>query len=343
MKKVLALLLALMMLAALVGCGQGGAKKEEEKSFSFTLGTTSAADDLQTKALERFAANVKEKTDGKIDITVYPASMLGDANAEMEAMIAGTQDMFMESEAGYLDAYGVHEAAAMGVATTATPSQAKTLAESAYMASLREKFRELNGVVTISYNWYRNPIVIASTKKLEKVEDFQGVKLRVVPSEITIKTYGALGFKCTSISYNEVYLSLSQGVVDATICPFDGYYTMKFYEVAPYCLYFGSNTWMNLWMNEAKYNQLSDNQKAIFKECAEEAGVWYTNEAAAARQPYIDACEAAGCQFIDVSDEMLQECLDLMAVVSYEQEDAGVIPKGSYDKMIAASLGQDVS
>jgi len=339
MKKIIAILLVLCVVISLSAVAFAD---EKEKSFNFTLGTTSAADDLQSKALERFAENVKEKTDGKIKITVYPASMLGDANAEMEAMIAGTQDMFMESESGYLDAYGVHEAAAMGMSSTATPEQAKTLSQSAYMASLREKFRELNGVVTLCYNWYRNPIVIGSTKRLEKIEDFEGVKLRVVPSEITIKTYGSLGFKCTSISYNEVYLSLSQGVVDATICPFDGYYTMKFYEVAPYCLYFGSNTWMNIWMNEARYNQLSDNQKAILKECGEEAGEWYTEQAALARQPYIDACEAAGCEFIECSDELLREALDRMAVVSYEEEAAGNYPAGSYDKLVAASLGEEV-
>lgn len=338
MKKVLALILALSMIFAL--CAVSASAEEKEKKVKLTLGTTSAADDIQTQVLEEFAANVKEKSNGSIEISVYPASMLGDATAEFDSTIAGTQDMFMESESGYYDQYGVHEAVTLGLGCAMTTDQAITFSNSDFMKNCRDSFREQNGLVTLGYNWYRNQIVVASKEKLENLDDIKGVKLRAVPSEQTVKCYGALGFQCTTIAYNEVYLSLSQGVVDATMCPFDGYYTMKFYEVAPYCLEFGSVTNNALWMNEAKFNTLSDNQKQILMDCCAEAGEVYTQRVADVRADYQAQCEAAGCEFIPCSDELLNQCLDIFAEQAYAMEAEGYMPVGTFDEAKAQSLGE---
>lgn len=352
MKRFFAMLFTITMIFALAACGQsappaanGGSPAStspaaKEPKMTLSLGTTSSAEDLQTQALERFAKNVQERTGGNITINVSPASQLGDAVAEIEALISGTQDMFMESEIAYMYTYGISDLGVEGLGIVATPEQLKNLVNSPEMDEYREEFRKKNGIVTLTHNWYRNPIVIASKQPLNTLADFQGVKLRVVPSPMTIKSFGALGFQPTSIAYNETYLSLSQGVVDGAICPFDGYYSMGFYEVAPYCLYLGSNTNNIIWMNESKYNQLSDNQKQILKECGDEAGDWYTEAVAAVRQDYVAKCETGGATFIEASDELKEQCAAIWADLAHELEAAGEITPGAFDKLMEVSLGK---
>ena len=131
MKKILALVLALVMVFAMTACGAkteapAGDTPASDPVVKLTLGTTSAAEDLQTKALEKFAELAKEKSGGSIQISVFPASQLGDAVTEMESVIAGGQDMFMESELTYLNNYGIKELGAESFGPVATREKIKT-------------------------------------------------------------------------------------------------------------------------------------------------------------------------------------------------------------------------
>lgn len=340
MKKFTSLLLCAVFLLSLAACGQSpaGGPTSNEPKLTLSLGTTSAADDLQTKALERFAKNVSEKTNGNITINVLPASQLGDAVTEMESMISGGQDMFCEAELTYMYNYGIEACAVECFGVVDTTEAITKFSGSDTAKELREDFRKLNGIVTVGYNFYRQPIVMATKMPLATMDDFAGVKLRVVPSEATIAAYEALGFSPTSVAYSEVYLSLSQGVIEGTIAPLDAMYTMKFYEQAPYILKLGTAvTNVAIWMNEAKYNQLSDSQKQIIAECCAEAGDWYTQENTTVVDGYVAAMEAAGAVVAEPSAELLAQCSQRWSELAKQYEADGKVPAGSYDKLYSAA------
>lgn len=338
MKKLLSMTLAVVMLAMFLVSTQALA---EEKKFAMTLGTTSAAQDLQTKALEMVAQRANELSGGTLTISVFPASQLGDANAQMESMIVGSQDMFMESQLAYMASYGVPELYVESFGLMRTRERLQKFLESDLFAEYKEKFREANGVVIISNNYYRNPIVLGFKDQLTELEDFEGYKLRVIPSESTLFTFQALGFNPTSVSYNEVYLALSQGVVQGTLAPFDGMYSMKFYEVAPYILKLApSLTNMCIYMNEKKWNMLSDNQRAILKQAGDEAGDWYTEQVAAVYATYAAEMEAGGAVIMEPSQELSDAADEIWAAAAKEYEALGKLPEGTYDAVAAIVLGK---
>lgn len=351
MKKSISVLLMMLLVMTMAACGStqqpaGGGDDTQGNNASadpvvnLTLGTTSAAEDLQTKALEKFAELAKEKSGGSILISVFPASQLGDATTEMESVIAGGQDMFMESELTYLNNYGIEELGAESFGPVATRERIITASNSEWLEECRETFRQNNGVVTVGYNFYRQPIVMATQKEMNTLDDFKGYKLRVVPSESTLASYSALGFNPTSVAYNEVYLSLSQGVIEGTIGALDAMYTMKFYEVAPYILKLGvSTTNMACWINEAKWNTLTENQQNILKETCAEAGDWYSQENEIMIEEYIEEMEAQGAQVKEASDELWAQCFEIWEEAAKEFEAEGKMPVGSYDKLDEAANG----
>ena len=115
MKKILSVMLAAMMGVSLMGCSGGSASTEtqassagteqasessqetqagsEGESMELKLATDAAEDYPTTMALISFADEVREKTNGRINIVVYPSSQLGDETAYMEQLTFGAVDI----------------------------------------------------------------------------------------------------------------------------------------------------------------------------------------------------------------------------------------------------------
>ena len=92
-KFILVLLMLVILPAALVGCGGGDSDKVVLK-----IGGIQSAEDTSTEAMEKMAELVKEKSEGAVELEVFPASQLGDAISQMEAVFMGSQDMFMDAQ-----------------------------------------------------------------------------------------------------------------------------------------------------------------------------------------------------------------------------------------------------
>lgn len=130
------------------------------------------------------------------------------------------------------------------------------------------------------------------------------MKIRTVSSETTIAVYNSLGFSSTPISFSEVFLSLQQGVVDATFGTKDNVYTNSFYVEAPYLLMWGpSCTSLGVWINNNKLQSMTEAQRQILTDACNEAGEWYTNAANELTQGYIDEMVAKGATLTYLSDE----------------------------------------
>ena len=102
MKKMLALILALVMSLSLVACGGNDAAEEapaddattedaaeELPYYEWSLSCEYSAENHQTKALEDAAKMIEEQTDGHIKITVYPNMALGDYTVVYGQVITG--------------------------------------------------------------------------------------------------------------------------------------------------------------------------------------------------------------------------------------------------------------
>ncbi len=328
MKRTLALIFALVMLFTLSAESAFAAK---DPKVTLTFGGTFAADDLATQAMERIAENVKEQSNGSIIINVFPASQLGDAVAQIESMIAGAEDMVIEAQGSYMQQYGVKGAAVNSFGLVYSQEKLAKELESDFWAGLEKEFLDSTGVYTLANNFIRQPTVIASKTPLRTIDDFKGVKLRTVSSQVTMDVYNALGFSTTPVAFNEVYLSLQQGVIDATIASLDQQYTMGFYDNAPYITMWGNScTNIAVWINNAKFETMTPEQQEILISCCKEAGEWYNEQGNTVVGDYIKDMEAKGVEFIYLDDETTDEMNNMIAAVAEKYEADGKWPAGSY-------------
>jgi tripartite ATP-independent transporter DctP family solute receptor len=237
----------------------------------------------QGVALEHFAKLVKEKSKGNLEVKVYPAQALGNAMTMMEGVSMGTQDMVAESTT-FWEIY----ADDLKIAETPFTFLDRDHFEKFLRSPIFRKIEQdviKNGkqrFITTQYTWQRGPyrVLLSKNKPINTPDDLKGFKLRLWEAKTIHRYWQWLGATTVTISFGEAYLAMKQGIVDGVTSPFDAVWGMKFTEVAKYVnnLYEYWQT-MVISMNDKKFQSLGpDNQKALI-DCANEAGVWYSNRA----------------------------------------------------------------
>ncbi len=348
---ILAVIIVLAMMLSLSACGsssstetaasddtasQSSGDVSNDPVVTLSFGSTSSAEDLITQAMQRVADTCAEKSGGSIVINIFPASQLGDATAQLESLSSGGQDMFIESQASYMQTYGIADAGACSFGVVSTQEKLAALIDSDVWAEWEQQFLETTGIATISNNWIRQETVICSKTPLETIDDFKGVKIRTVSSETTIAVYNALGFSSTPISFSEVFLSLQQGVVDATFGTKDNIYTNSFYVEAPYILMWGpSCTNLGVWINNAKLESMTEAQRQILIDACNEAGEWYTNAANEQTEGYVEEMVAAGATLTYLSDEDTDAANNILVELGRSYE-GSKFSEGVIDRILAA-------
>ena len=347
----LAVIIVLAMMLSLSACGssgdtetaasdettgQGSGDVSTDPKVTLSFGSTSSAEDLITQAMQMVADTCAEKSGGSIEVNIFPASQLGDATAQLESLSSGGQDMFIESQASYMQTYGIADAGACSFGVVSTQERLAALIDSDVWAEWEQQFLDTTGIATISNNWIRQETVICSKTPLESIDDFKGVKIRTVSSETTIAVYNALGFSSTPISFSEVFLSLQQGVVDATFGTKDNIYTNSFYVEAPYILMWGpSCTNLGVWINNAKLESMTDAQRQILIDACNEAGEWYTSAANEQTEGYVEDMVASGATLTYLSDEDTDAANNILVELGRSYE-GSKFSEGIIDRILEA-------
>ncbi|MBQ2324557.1 MAG: TRAP transporter substrate-binding protein DctP, partial [Oscillospiraceae bacterium] len=100
-KKIIALILAMLMVLSLAACGSKGgdttpeAPANDGQKYTIRIGHSDTTQNLIHISLEHFAEAVKERTNGQVEIQIFAAEQLG-SNAEMIEMVEmGSLDAMM--------------------------------------------------------------------------------------------------------------------------------------------------------------------------------------------------------------------------------------------------------
>jgi tripartite ATP-independent transporter DctP family solute receptor len=222
-------------------------------------------------AAKQFAARVEARTDGAIKITIFPNNQLGGPPEQAQQIKLGTIDMGLPTQ-GQLDKYDTAFAVVELPFVFDNPAHVfRTLDGAAmdWLAPLAEK----QGFVLLR-NWeygFRN--VTNSVRPLNTPEDFKGLKLRTPPELQIQAAMEALGASVQAIAFPELYLALSQKVVDGEENPVAVIYFNKFYEVQKH-LALTRHVYNNMihTIGANSWKKLTPDQQVIFREESTQAG-----------------------------------------------------------------------
>jgi C4-dicarboxylate-binding protein DctP len=191
-----------------------------------------AADTPKGKAAERFAQLAKEKTNGRVEVAVYPNSTLYKDKEEMEALQLGSVQMLAPSLAKF-GPLGVKEFEVFDLPYLFDDyDQLHKVTEGPVGKSLLDKLSDKQ-ILGLAY-WDNGFKVMSANKPLKEVKDFRGQKMRIQSSKVLDAQMRTLGANPQVMAFSEVYQALQTGVVDGTENPPSNLYTQKMHEVQKY-------------------------------------------------------------------------------------------------------------
>lgn len=212
MKKTTLSTLAALSLLMVAGCGKEVAQPSAKKTFNLKYSVFFPPTHVQAKLATEWAEEVKKRTDGQVQITVFPGGSLTKADQCYQGVVDGVSDIGMSALAYTRGRFPLMELLDLpvgypdGVAAT-------RIANELYAT---HKPKELDDV-KVMYVHAHGPGILASQKPLKTLADLPGTKIRA--TGFSAKVVEQLGASPISMPQGETYEALQKGVVDATFCP----------------------------------------------------------------------------------------------------------------------------
>lgn len=339
MKKWIMASIAVIFMVAATSAGAANYTGEPIKA---KLASEEIEGDFMTVWANNFADHMREWSDGKIDIEVYPYGTLGATGDINELCQLGVVE-FVFSDYAWISSF-VPQAQVLALnyifPTEKVPQTLDWMMQNGDFYPLLEKAFRANGMVPMAvmfegWQW------LTTNKKIEQLEDMKGLKIRVMSSKLLVEDYKAYGAVPTPMDYGEVYSGLQMGLIDGQVNPLFAIYSMKFFEVQNYCTQLKNEPFLGIpTANQDFFNGLPENVQQemldFWQGSILEAGEWIMARNASDMEKMKEA--KPELEFNYLSDE---------AIAAFEEQAETVYPKfkdigGEGSEEILEALLQDI-
>lgn len=312
LKKVLVVFLALVAIAAFTACGSSGSGDagsgggDAAASVELRCGTHYNTEHANYKLLEQFAESVKEKTDGAVTITLFPSSQLGDYSTMYGDLKSGALDMAMMSIASEYDPQ--FEMNFIPYAAGTYEEAEKYLGPDGYFFSEYKQIHAAQNVQLLGI-YAEGMIGYGFTKEPANYNDPEAkkpMKIRSPAIEVYADVTKDLGFNSTTINYSDLYSAMQTGVCDGWVGGSPQLNWTDFKDVIKY--YVPYNVFMEnggLFMSDAAWKKLSEDQQAVITECAAQLVADSFAQAEANDEDCLKKLEEYGVKILPLTDEEL--------------------------------------
>ena len=214
--------------------------------FNYKLATGQDPTHPVNKRSQEAIERIKQATDGKLEIRLFPANQLGgDTDLLGQVRIGGVEFFNLSSSilATFIPVSGIVNVG-FAFASADQVWQAMDGGLGQYIQGRIEKA----GLLTASPIWsngFRQ--ITSSTKPIRRPEDLSGFKIRVPASPIITSLFHALGAGPSPINFNELYSALQTKLVEGEENPLPIIATAKLNEVQQYCS-LTNHVWDGYWI-----------------------------------------------------------------------------------------------
>jgi len=309
MKKCLAGLLAFSSIMV-AGCGQSTVSQgndsntdQQTEKVVLKLGHALPVDHTVDQASKKFAQIVSEKSNGTIDVQVFPSSQLGNEKDMLEQISLGSQDMGVIVAGAYGTIFPKLQISSL-VYVYRDIDHALKVMNGEIGKELTDELLKERQIRVLDPFWYYGTRHLTANKPVKTPDDLNGMKIRVPEVAIQKDGLSAMGAAATPVDFNELYTALSTGVVDGEENPVTTIDSSAFYEVQDYLMLTGhiiANFMISI--SDSVYQKLSPEQQQILMDAAIEAGKYNNEMTIAAEEKVINELKEKGMTIIEPEKE----------------------------------------
>ena len=258
----------------------------------------------QTLYADEVAKLVKERTSGRVEITVFPNSQLGGVGELVDGVRAGSISM------------GHHDFASLGkfvgtVSVFNTPFVYRDAAHSLRATDPRTSaaVQEINKQLIEKANtriigsFFQGTRHLTSKEKVLSPKDMAGKKYRGVPVKLWSSMITGMGAVATPVEVSELATALATGLVVGQENPLANIYNLKLFEVQKYVMLTGHmQSALAVFVNEKVWQGIPATDRKTIEDTAFEVGQKTLQWDAETNDKYRKELEAKGMTFIAEKD-----------------------------------------
>lgn len=219
------------------------------------------------------ATRIKEQSDGRMELKVFPSNQLGSDTDMLSQVRAGGIEFLTTPGLVLSTLIPVAAINSLGFIFPDYAAVWKAM-DGGLGTYLREQITKVNlhPMETVWDNGFRQ--TTTATAPIVTPANFDGLKIRVPPAPILVSMFRTLGAAPTAMNFAEVYSSLQTRVIDAQENPLAVIFTAKLYEVQKN-LSLTNHAWDGYWFlaNNRSWRRLPDDLKEIVSRNVNQAGL----------------------------------------------------------------------
>src|SRR5690606_17067773 len=202
-----ALALGVLAQAAL---GQGEARAAD---YTLRFNHVLAPTEPYHEGFQNWADRVSERTNGGLEIEVFPSAQLGVEEDIIEQIRQGA-NIGQNTDAARLGNYVPGIAIVNGPYFVESLEEAFALADSPTMQQWQDELAASHGLKVVCFDWVQGFRNFYTNEEVRTPEDLDGLRIRTPPAPIWQESIRALGAEPVAMNFGDVYPGLQQRAID---------------------------------------------------------------------------------------------------------------------------------
>lgn len=273
--KGLIVLVVIICIGLLSGCGGNESKEAAttDKPTVIKAGHVLATSSPYHLGMEKLAELIEERTDGRYVMELYPNGQIGNERDMIEGVQMGSLGMAIVASGPM-----ANFAPELGVVDLPFLFRDYDHADKVFNGEIGQEL--MSGIDKAGFkalsmweNGFRN--LTNNKRAINSVDDVEGLKIRTMENKMHQALWRELGVDPVPMAWGDAYTAMQQGAIDGQENPLPIILAMKVSEVNQY-LAITEHVYAPavLVMSGSMWDKVSDEDKLIIQECADEAGVY---------------------------------------------------------------------
>ena len=174
--------------------------------YDLKMGMVAGTSSNEYKAAEYFAQQLKEKSNGQIEVAIFANGQLGDDRSMIEQLSGGALDFTFAELGRFSIFFPEAEVYTLPYMMKDFNHMQRATWETQFGEDLREKINNELGITILSQG-YNGTRQTSSNKAINSIKDMEGLKLRVptAPANLNYAKYS--GASPTPMAFSEVFIT----------------------------------------------------------------------------------------------------------------------------------------
>lgn len=262
--------------------------------------------ELLTQELVKVTDSIRERTDGDVDIQVFPGGQLPTYKDNLEQVVNGA-DWIAVEDLTYVGDYVPNFGALAGPMLYDSYDEYLAMMDTDFVADLTAQAEE-KGIKILNADYMFGFRHMITNEPIVNPADLDGMKIRVPGSQIFISTLGAMGASPQAIPFTETYSGVQQKVVDGLEGSILTMYSTKIYEVATVMSltkhFLGT---VGIYISPSVWDKLTPEQQAIVEEEFAAGAISNTENLIKLDKEYRGLLEEKGVTFVEADTAAFSE------------------------------------